>query len=77
MGELGEALRKICDIERDMERRYNKEEMDPIMMDEKHTREIMERKGVMHIGRPYHYNINSKKREEIKREGLGSDEEEV
>jgi hypothetical protein len=34
MGELGEALRKIWDMERDIERGNKKEAMDPIMMDE-------------------------------------------
>jgi hypothetical protein len=31
----------------------------------------------VHSGRPYQYNINRKKREVAKREGLDSDEEEV
>jgi hypothetical protein len=51
--------------------------MDPIMMDEEHTKEILDRAQVTHNGRPYQYKINSKKREVAKREGLDSDEEEV
>jgi hypothetical protein len=51
--------------------------MDPIMMDEQQTKEIMDRVGVMCIGRTYKYRINSKKREVSKQEGLDSDEEEV
>jgi hypothetical protein len=64
-------------MERALERGQKKEEMDPIMMDEEQTKEIMDRAGVTHSGRPYQYKINSKKREVAEREGLDSDEEEV
>jgi hypothetical protein len=50
--------------------------MDPIMMDEEQTKEILRKARVMRNGRPYHYNINSKKREVVEQEGLDSDEEE-
>jgi len=65
MGRLGEALRMIWDMERDLERGQKKEAMDPIMMDEKHTKDIMDRAGVTCGGRPYQYNINSEKREVV------------
>jgi hypothetical protein len=51
--------------------------MDPIMMDDEHTREIIRNTGVTRSGRPYHYNMNNKKREVAKQEYLDSDEEEV
>jgi hypothetical protein len=51
--------------------------MDPIMMDEEKTREIIRKAGVTCSERPYQYKINSKKREVIEREGLHNDEEEV
>ena len=35
--------------------------MDPIMMDEEHTKEIMEREGVRRSERPYQYKINKKR----------------
>jgi len=47
------------------------------MMDEEHTKEIMERAGVTRNGRPYQYKVSSKKRETSKREDLENDEEEV
>jgi hypothetical protein len=47
------------------------------MMDEEKIKEIMEKVGTTHNGRPYQYNINRKKRGIIEREGLESDEEEV
>jgi len=50
--------------------------MDPIMMDEEQTKEIVRKSRVMCSGRPYHYKINSKKREVVEQEGLDSDEEE-
>jgi hypothetical protein len=58
-------------------RGQKKEAMDPIMMDEEQTKEIMERVGVTCSGRPYQYKINRKKRAVAEREGLDSDEEEV
>jgi hypothetical protein len=51
--------------------------MDPIMMDEEHIKDIMEKEGMMQRRRPYQYNINRKKRVVAEREGLESDEEEV
>jgi hypothetical protein len=77
MGTLGETLRKVCDMEKDMDRDQKKEEMDPIMIDEDRIKEIMDREGYTCSGRPYQYNINTKKREVTKWEGLESDEEEV
>jgi hypothetical protein len=53
MGELGETIRKICDMERDLYGSQKKEAMDPIMMDEEQTKEIMERERVTCSGRPY------------------------
>jgi hypothetical protein len=50
--------------------------MDPIMMDDEQTKEIVRKARVMHSGRAYHYKINSKKREVVEQEGLDSDEEE-
>jgi predicted metal-dependent phosphoesterase TrpH len=64
-------------MERALERGQKKEAMDPIMMDEEHTKEIMDRAGVTHNARPYQYKINRKKREVAEREGLDKDEEEV
>ena len=51
--------------------------MDPIMMDEEQTKEIISKVEVMRNKRPYQYKINSKKREVTKREGLNIDEKEV
>ena len=51
--------------------------MDPIMMDEEHIKDIMEKEGMMQRRRPYQYNINRKKGAVAEREGLESDEEEV
>jgi hypothetical protein len=64
-------------MDRDLERGQKKEAMEPIVMDEEQTREIMERAGEMYNRRPYQYKKNSKNRAVSKREGLGSDEEEV
>jgi hypothetical protein len=52
-------------MERALERGQKKEAMDPIMMDEEHTKEIFNRAGVTRSGRPYQYKINSKKREVV------------
>jgi len=43
MGILGEALRTIWDMERDMDRGKKKEVTEPIMMDEEKMKEIMEK----------------------------------
>jgi len=51
--------------------------MDPIMMDEEQTKEIMDGEGTTCSRRPHQYNINSKKRKVAEREGLESDEEQV
>jgi hypothetical protein len=64
-------------MDKDMERGQEKEAMDPIMMDDEQTKEIIRKAGVMHIGRPYRYKMNSKKRAVAEREALDSDEEEV
>jgi hypothetical protein len=50
-------------MDKALERGQKKETMDPIMMDEEYTKDILSRVGVMHNGRPYQYKINSKKRE--------------
>ena len=47
MGELEEALRKISEIEKALESSHKKEAMDPIMMDDEHTKEIIRKEGVM------------------------------
>jgi hypothetical protein len=51
--------------------------MDPIMMDDEHTREIIRSAGMMSNGQPYQYRMNNKKRVVAEREGLDIDEEEV
>jgi hypothetical protein len=51
--------------------------MEPIMMDEDHIKEMMDKLGMTRSGRPYQYKINIKKRELPEQEGLESDEEEV
>jgi hypothetical protein len=47
MGELGKVIRKFWDMENDMERGHKKEAVEPIMMDEENTREVLKREGVM------------------------------
>jgi hypothetical protein len=64
-------------MEKDMDRGKKKEYMDPIMMDEEHIKEIMDKARTTRSGRPYHYKINRKKRAVAEREGLESDEDEV
>jgi hypothetical protein len=64
-------------MEKALESSQKKEAMDPIMMDDEQTREIIRKAGVMCSGRPYQYKMNSKKREVAEREGLDNDEEEV
>ena len=51
--------------------------MDPIMMDDEHTREIIRNVGVMRSRWPYQYKMYNKKRAVAEREHLDSDEEEV
>jgi hypothetical protein len=51
--------------------------MDPIMMDDEQTRDIIRNGGVKRIGRPCQYKMNNKKREATERESLDSDEKEV
>jgi hypothetical protein len=51
--------------------------MNPIMMDEEHTRDIIRKAGVTCNRRPYQYKINSKKRVVVERKGLDNDDEEV
>ena len=77
MGRLGETLRTISKMQRDLDRGKKKEMMDPIMMDEEHIKEIMDKEGTTCSERPYQYKINRKKRVVAEREGLESDEEEV
>jgi hypothetical protein len=40
-------------MEKDLDKCLNKEEMDPIMMDEDQIKEIMYRAGMTHSKRPY------------------------
>jgi len=47
------------------------------MMNDEQTREIIRKVGVMCSKIPYQYNVHSRKREVVKREGLDIDEEEV
>jgi len=47
-------------MDKALERGQKKDEMDPIMMDEEKTKEIIRKVGVTHIGRPYQYKMNSK-----------------
>jgi hypothetical protein len=53
------------------------EPLDLISMDDDQLKWILASLGMMHRGAPYQYNINTKKRDIAKREGLASDEEEV
>jgi hypothetical protein len=53
-------------MEKDLDRGKKKEEMDPIMMDEEHIKEIMDKVGMTRNGRPYQYKINRKKREVVR-----------
>jgi hypothetical protein len=50
MGEMGETLRKISYMERDLDRGRKKEAMDPIMMDEEQNKEIIRKSVVTHSG---------------------------
>jgi hypothetical protein len=47
-----------------------KKVMDPIMMDDEKTKEVIRSVGVMRSEIPYHYKINSKKRDVAEQEGL-------
>ena len=64
-------------MEKGLESSQKKEAMDPIMMDDEQTREIIRSIGVMRNRWPYQYSMNIKKREVAEREGLESEEEEV
>jgi hypothetical protein len=64
-------------MDREMDKEKHKEAMDPIMMDEDHTKKIMETARKTCSCRPYQYKMNNKKRDIADREGLESDEEEV
>jgi len=64
-------------MERDLDRGKKNKVMEPIMMGEEQIKEIIDKDGMTHNGRPYQYDINRKKREVDEREGLESDEEEV
>jgi hypothetical protein len=77
MGELGEALMKIEDMEKDLERGKKREAMDPIMMDDEQTREIIRKTRVARNELPYRYKMNNKKRKVDEQEGLDNDEEEI
>jgi hypothetical protein len=77
MEEGGEALIRGGEMEEEMDKENKEEAMDPIMMEEYHIKQIMERAGKMHSGVPYKYKMNNKKRAIVDREGLASDKEEV
>jgi hypothetical protein len=64
-------------MEKALESSQKKEEVDPIIMDDERTREIIRNAGVRRSGRPYQYRMNNKKREVVEQEGLDIDEEEV
>jgi Zn ribbon nucleic-acid-binding protein len=64
-------------MEGEMDKGKNEEALDPIMMDEDQIKHIMETSRRTHSGSPYQYNMNTKKRFVVGREGLESDEEEV
>jgi hypothetical protein len=51
--------------------------MDPITMDDEQASEIIRNEGVTHIGHPYQYRMNNKKKIVMEWEGLDNDEEEV
>jgi hypothetical protein len=57
-------------MDKDLDRYYKKESMDPIMMDEDQIKEIMDREGKTRRGRLYKYKINMKKRAVAEREFL-------
>ena len=72
-GGRGEALTG----EGEMGKGKKNEYFDPIMMDADQTKWIMATTGRTCSGVPYQYNMNTKKRVVVAREGLESDEEEV
>jgi hypothetical protein len=76
-GGRGEALTREGEMEGKMDKGNKEEDLDPIMMDEDQIKKIMETPGRTHSGVPYQYNMNTKKRAIVAREGLASDEEEV
>jgi hypothetical protein len=49
-------------MDRDLEKGKKQEDMDPIMMDEEQTMEIIRKSVVLCNERPYQYKINKKKR---------------
>ena len=53
------------------------EALDPIMMDDDQIKWIMAIARKTHSGVPYQYNMNTKKKVVVAKEGLASDEEEV
>jgi hypothetical protein len=64
-------------MEKDLDKVQNKEDMNPIMMDEDQIKETMDRVGTTRSRIPYKYKINRKKRAVVEQEVLDSDEEEV
>jgi len=64
-------------MEREIDKGKHKEAIEPIMMDEDQTKNIMEKSRRMCTGIPYQYNMNRKKRAVAKREVMDIDEEEV
>jgi hypothetical protein len=55
-------------MEKDLKSRQHKEEMDPIMMDDEQTRQIIRSAGVTRNKQPYQYRMNNKKRVVVERE---------
>ena len=74
-GERGEALKRVEEMEEEMDKGKKEETLDPIMMEEDHIKKIMETARKTCSGVPYQYNMNNKKRPIIDREGLSSDEQ--
>ena len=64
-------------MEKALESSQKKEGMDPIMMDDEQTMEIIRSASVTRNKRHYQYRMNNKKKVVVEREGLDNDEEEV
>jgi hypothetical protein len=61
-------------MDKEIDKRKKKEAMDPIMMEEDHIKNIMEKVGKTRSELPYQYKMNNEKRAIVDREGLASDE---
>ena len=64
-------------MDKDLESIQKKEAMEPIMMDDEQTKEIIRKVGMTCNGWPYQYRMNNKKREVAEREDLDNDKEEI